>query len=205
MWPLRPHTHPKEPFIGTFTAGTTWWTRPSPYQMLLQPAPPCPLPASTPPHPVCTSLYLLAIPGTTRPATSSPPLPCPPCPPGHQAQYSPPAPAPLGQTLPCLPCPAHPDSNNPASADPLLVRAAQMRHPLRSCQQCSRFLLSSFVSVLTTTSKNMVCRYCWKIFILAWACPPSWPASKVSLLLEVLFACWQQVTTGEQYSPVHYC
>ena len=157
----RTHT-PAEPFIGTFTAGTTRCTRPGPYPMLLHPAPPGPtLPAQPPPpttttrpSPACTGQLFLA-------------PPCPPSPALHSDQARPPTrptrptrpsrptvtalpPGPPGQARPGLPCPAA-----PTQPDPSLLRAAQMRHPLRSCWQCSRFLLKLFVSVLAAMSKKV--------------------------------------------------
>ena len=59
-------------------------------------------------------------------------------------------PGPPGPALPALPCPAA-----PTQPDLSLLRAAQMRHPLRSCWQCSRFLLKLFVSVLAIMSKKV--------------------------------------------------
>ena len=72
-------------------------------------------------------------------------------PPGPAGPPGPPLPpCPPGPARPGLPCPAA-----PTQPDPSLLRAAQMRHPLRLCWQCSRFLLKLFVSVLATMSKKV--------------------------------------------------
>ena len=52
----------------------------------------------------------------------------------------------------CLDLPA---LTAPTLPDPSLLCAALMRHPLRSCRQCSRFLLRLLISLLATTSKKV--------------------------------------------------
>ena len=107
-------------------------------------------------HPACSSPPFLAPPGPPFLAPPGPPGPAlhsdparrPPGPPGPPGPPLPPGPP--GPARPGLPSPAA-----PTQPDPLLLRAAQMRHPLRSCWQCSRFLHKLFVSVLATMSKKV--------------------------------------------------
>ena len=156
MLPLRPHTH-RERAIYRYVHSWNDPMHPSlpipyaPPTCFTQPHLPSPHP-STPclhqPVPAHHSWHHLA--RQVQPSIPTLPAhpPGPPGPPGPPCPLLPPGPS--GPARPGLPCPAA-----PTQPDPSLLRAAQMRHPLRSCWQCCRFLLKLFVSVLATMSKKV--------------------------------------------------